>query len=152
MTNSDLIKLIISDAVTALSTVEAPIFFTTMQMWEANTRADEFKFPMVLLDRPMYQSGSIKTNKDQAKNRILVYIFTSIVELNTFIEEKGPLVAQAEVIKENLLKQIRNDARSSQWSSIDYESEEIMESPLMNHNPCGLWMRITVPTERMIPC
>lgn len=147
MTNSETAEQIVKESAEAITGV----MFKSMQMWEANDRFDEFRFPCALLDRPKVMDGSIGSiGWDTNKSALLIYIFTGIVQSNEYVESKGPLVAQAETIKESLLKNIRNHDLTNRDGNVDYHSEEILESPLIAHNPCGLWVRITIPIRNRV--
>jgi hypothetical protein len=147
MTTSETGEQIIKESAEAISGV----MFKSMQMWEANDRFDEFTLPLVLLERVKVIDGSVGQNGfDTNKCTMLLYIFTGIILLNGYVEEKGPLVLAAETIKESLIKNIRNHALTHIEGDLPYHSEEIMESPLFTHNPCGVWVRITVPIRKRV--
>lgn len=147
MTISEITEQIIRESSVAISGVS----FYSMQMWEADERFNEFTFPCVLLERVRVMDGSVGQNGfDTNKCTMLLYIFTGIIQLNGYVEEKGPLVLAAETIKESLIKNIRNHSLTHIEGDLPYHSEEIMESPLFTHNPCGVWVRITVPIRKRV--
>lgn len=154
MTNTETYIDIIKTAAEAVvyGTDNAHILHETMQMDEVDKRTDSFTFPFSVLDRPIYQRGGInESRRDQVKISGLVYIFTNIVQLGAFIEEKGPLVQLAEELKEKLLQKILLDDRLVS-QSLEYESEEILDTVLNEHNPCGVWCKITLTIQKSVPC